>query len=124
MNARACTRFSDRVALSMYATDSALPSFPTTISRAIAPVISVNRPVACAGGIMTWLELKFEAVMQPRPHWAQYGQAARPFSGLVRIASREGTQWIFNLSQDFLMMVSVQRGGGGGRKMPSGALGI
>ena len=26
---------------------------------------------ACAGGIITWLELKFEAVTQPRPHWPQ-----------------------------------------------------
>ena len=31
---------------------------------------------------------------------------------------------MFSLSQAFLMMVSVQRGGGGGRKIPSGALGI
>jgi hypothetical protein len=31
----------------------------------------VKRPVAAAGGIITWLELKFEAVRHPRPHCAQ-----------------------------------------------------
>ena len=42
-----------------------------TISRAIAPVIKVNRPVFSAIGIITWLELKLEALMQPRPHCPQ-----------------------------------------------------
>jgi hypothetical protein len=37
----------------------------------MALAIMVNRPVACAGGIITWLELKFEAVLHPRPHCAQ-----------------------------------------------------
>jgi hypothetical protein len=37
----------------------------------MAFVTSVKRPVFSAGGIMTWLELKFDALMQPRPHWAQ-----------------------------------------------------
>ena len=41
------------------------------ISRAIAPVISVSFPVFIAGGSRTWLELKLEAVMHPRPHWPQ-----------------------------------------------------
>src|SRR5580692_3473638 len=69
--ARAFTRFSVRVPLSMYETPSALPSLPTITSRAIAPVTIVSLPVAIAGGIITWLELKFEAVTQPRPHWPQ-----------------------------------------------------
>jgi len=34
-------------------------------------VIMVSLPVFNAGGSRTWLELKFEAVMQPRPHWPQ-----------------------------------------------------
>jgi hypothetical protein len=33
--------------------------------------IRVKRPVACAGGIITWLELKLDALMHPRPHCAQ-----------------------------------------------------
>ncbi len=70
-NAFALTLFSMRVVLSMYETAWAFPSLPTTISRAIAFAISVNRPVACAGGIMTWLELKFEAVKHPRSHCPQ-----------------------------------------------------
>jgi hypothetical protein len=49
----------------------ALPSLPTINSRAMAPVIKVKRPVFSAGGIMTWLELKFDALMHPRPHCAQ-----------------------------------------------------
>src|SRR5580658_10892051 len=69
--ARAFTRFSVRVALSMYETPVALPSGPTKTSRAIAPVINVSLPVAIAGGSNTWLELKFDAVVQPRPHWPQ-----------------------------------------------------
>src|ERR1700720_2152238 len=69
--ARALTRFSVRVALSMYETPSALPSLPTRTSRAIAPVISVSLPVAIAGGSRTWLELKLEAVTHPRPHCPQ-----------------------------------------------------
>jgi hypothetical protein len=43
----------------------------TTISRAMALGIMVKRPVAWAGGIITWLELKLEALMQPLPHCAQ-----------------------------------------------------
>src|SRR5579864_993853 len=66
--ARAFTRFSERAALSMYETPSALPSLPRRTSRAIAPVIIVSLPVFIAGGIITWLELKFEAVTHPRPH--------------------------------------------------------
>jgi hypothetical protein len=31
----------------------------------------VKRPVFFAGGIITWLELKFDAGMQPRPHCPQ-----------------------------------------------------
>src|SRR5229473_581935 len=62
--ARALMRFSVRVALSMYETPSALPSLPSKTSRAIAPV-------AIAGGSRTWLELKLEAVTQPRPHCPQ-----------------------------------------------------
>src|SRR5580698_2611669 len=69
--ARALTRFSVRVALSIYETPSALPSLPRITSRAIAPVIIVSLPVFIAGGIITWLELKFEAVTQPRPHCPQ-----------------------------------------------------
>src|ERR1700720_4516159 len=60
--ARAFTRFSVRVALSMYETPSALPSLPSSTSRAIAPVTIVSLPVFIAGGIITWLELKFDAV--------------------------------------------------------------
>ena len=55
----------------MYETPVALPSGPTKTSRAIAPVISVSLPVAIAGGISTWLELKFDAVVHPRPHCPQ-----------------------------------------------------
>src|SRR5712671_5552883 len=69
--ARALSRFSERVALSIYETPSAFPSLPTIISRAIAPVISVSLPVFIAGGSSTWLELKLEAVMHPRPHCPQ-----------------------------------------------------
>src|ERR1700676_1929315 len=69
--ARALTLFSVRVFLSTYETPSALPSLPTTTSRAMAPVIRVSRPVFIAGGSNTWLELKFEPVMQPRPHCPQ-----------------------------------------------------
>ena len=39
------------------------------------------------------------------------------------MASRDGMQVIFSWSQAFLMMVSVQRGCGGGRNTPSGELG-
>src|SRR5580693_2435168 len=69
--ARAFTRFSVRVALSMYETPCALPSLPRITSRAIAPVTIVSFPVFMAGGIITWLELKFDAVTQPRPHCPQ-----------------------------------------------------
>src|SRR5215469_16829574 len=69
--AAALTRFSDLVALSIYETPVALPSLSMRISRAIAPVTSVRRPVAIAGGMRTWLELKLEAVTQPRPHCPQ-----------------------------------------------------
>src|SRR5437016_9965825 len=65
--ALAKTLFSVRVALSMYETASALPVFPIAISRAIAPVTSVNLPVFSAYGIITWLELKLDALMHPRP---------------------------------------------------------
>jgi hypothetical protein len=37
----------------------------------MAFAIIVSRPVAAAGGIITWLELKFEADLHPRPHCAQ-----------------------------------------------------
>jgi hypothetical protein len=37
----------------------------------MALAIIVSRPVFCAGGIITWLELKFDALRQPRPHCAQ-----------------------------------------------------
>jgi hypothetical protein len=37
----------------------------------MAFVMRVKRPVFCASGIETWLELKFDAEMHPRPHWAQ-----------------------------------------------------
>src|SRR5579859_3258958 len=40
------------------------------------------------------------------------------------MARRLGMHRMFSLSQLFLMMVSVQRGLGGGRKIPSGALNI
>src|SRR3954451_15180521 len=69
--ARALIRCSVRVALSMYETPVAFPSLPTRTSRAIAPVIRVSLPVAIAGGSRTWLELKLEAVVQPRPHCPQ-----------------------------------------------------
>src|ERR1700687_5558728 len=69
--ARALTRFSERVALSMYETPSAFPSLPTRTSRAMEPVMSVSLPVAIAGGNKTWLELKLEAVTQPRLHCPQ-----------------------------------------------------
>ncbi len=64
-------RCSVRVFLSMYETPVALPSGPIKTSRAIAPVIIVSLPVAIAGGISTWLELKFDAVVHPRPHCPQ-----------------------------------------------------
>src|SRR5271163_2135711 len=50
ITARAFTRCSVRVALSMYETPVALPSLPTMTSRAIAPVTIVNLPVFIAGG--------------------------------------------------------------------------
>src|ERR1700748_1307405 len=59
--ARAFTLSTERVALSIYETPVALPSGPTMISRAMAPVINVSFPVFKAGGISTWLELKFDA---------------------------------------------------------------
>src|SRR5262252_6043651 len=67
----AYTRFSAREALSIYETPLALPFLSTRTSRAIAPVIRVRRPVFCAGGMSTWLELKLEARRQPRPHCPQ-----------------------------------------------------
>src|SRR5437870_13133442 len=70
-NAFALTLFSMRVVLSMYETAWAFPSLPTTISRAIAFAIRVNRPVACAGGLMTWLDQQFDAVKHPRSHSLQ-----------------------------------------------------
>ena len=39
--------------------------------RAMAPVTSVNLPVFSAYGIITWLELKLDALMHPRPHCPQ-----------------------------------------------------
>src|ERR1700688_3893841 len=69
--ARALARFSVSVFLSTYKTPSPLPSLPTTTARAMAPVIRVRWPVFIAGGSNTWLELKLDAVVQPRPHWPQ-----------------------------------------------------
>jgi hypothetical protein len=44
-----------------------LPASSVNNSRAIAPGITVSLPVSMAGKIMAWLELKAEAVIQPRP---------------------------------------------------------
>ncbi len=44
-----------------------LPIRATTISRAMALAIIVSRPVFCAGGIITWLELKFDALRATAP---------------------------------------------------------
>ena len=52
------------------------------------------------------------------------GTAARPFNDCVRMAMREGTQRIPSLSQPRLTSRSEHRGLGGGRKIPSGALGM
>src|SRR5579862_1313917 len=56
---------------SIYTAASARPRTSREISRAIAFVTSERRPVASAGGSSTWLELKFDALMQPREHWPQ-----------------------------------------------------
>src|SRR5215208_2436816 len=56
-------------ALFMYVTPVALPVSSVVTSRAIAPVTSVIRPVAIAGGSSTDVDEKFECVEQPRPHW-------------------------------------------------------
>ena len=40
-------------------------------SRAMAPVMMFSLPVFMAGKIIAWLEVKADAVRQPRPHWPQ-----------------------------------------------------
>ena len=59
------------VAVSTYETPVARPSASVVTSRAMAPVTSVSRPVASAGGSSTAGVEKFECVAQPRPHWPQ-----------------------------------------------------
>src|SRR6476660_2629493 len=53
---------------SMYETLLACPCLSSRISRAMALVNIVSRPVAFAGGSSTWLELKLDALVQPRLH--------------------------------------------------------
>src|SRR2546422_993964 len=57
-----------RMALSTYDTAVTLPSASVISSRAMAPVITCSFPVFIAGKIIAWLELKADAVCQPRPH--------------------------------------------------------
>ena len=52
-------------------TPLAVPSLLIVISRAMASVSSVRRPVAIAGGIKTPTDEKLEFVMQPRLHCPQ-----------------------------------------------------
>src|ERR1700720_2103396 len=90
----------------------------------MASVIRVRRPVFIAGRGNTWLELKLDAVVQPEQLWPQCCQGARPLMERVRTARRAGIQMMLSLSQAFLTSSSVQRGFGGGRNTPSGALEI
>jgi hypothetical protein len=66
----ACTWRSAPVVLSTYATPVARPAFTVT-SRAIALVRSVSLPVASAGAISTFVDVKFALTRQPRLHWPQ-----------------------------------------------------
>jgi hypothetical protein len=68
---RASIRRSVRVALSMYSTPSARPRASRVTSRAMAPVMSVSRPVSRAGNTSTLVELKLAFTEQPRLHWPQ-----------------------------------------------------
>ena len=68
---RARTWCSVPSAVSMYTTPVALPVSSVVTSRAMAPVSSVSRPVAAAGGSRTDVDEKFECVEHPRPHWPQ-----------------------------------------------------
>src|ERR1043166_6256671 len=74
-----------------YVTPLALPERPRVPPRAIAFATSVSWPVARAGAISTFVEEKFELVLQPRLHCPQKWHFARPLSGCVRIDSRDGT---------------------------------
>src|SRR5436190_140939 len=65
------TCFSVRVALSTYDTDVTFPLPSVISSRAIAPVITVSRPVFIAGKIIAWLDENADAVWHPRPHCPQ-----------------------------------------------------
>src|SRR6185295_3829386 len=60
-----------RVALSTYETAVTFPEASVISSRAIAPVITLRRPVFIAGKIIAWLELNADAVWQQRPHCPQ-----------------------------------------------------
>src|SRR5438046_3221676 len=86
------TRASAPVVLSTYATPVARPLASTSTSRAIAFVRRVSFPVARAGAISTFVDVKFALTLQPRLHWPQQWHAARPFRGRVRIEGRAGTQ--------------------------------
>src|SRR5687768_10163637 len=68
---RAFAFFSVPVVLSMYTTPVASPRSLAVISRAIASVRRVRRPVLSAGAIRTSVDEKFDFVMQPRPHCPQ-----------------------------------------------------
>ena len=72
---------------------------------------------------MTWLELKLEAVCSRGRIVRNNGRPRARSAAWSESPAETGTQGMFSLSQAFLMMVSVHRGGGGGRKIPSGALG-
>ncbi len=57
--------------VSMYVTPLAFPVRSSVTSRAIAFVFSVSFPVRSAGAIKTFVDEKFEFVLQPRLHWPQ-----------------------------------------------------
>src|SRR3970282_1760023 len=87
---RAATRCSAPVVLSMYTQPSVRPARFTVISRAMAWVSSVRRPVAAAGGSRTLVEENAELVAQPRPHCPPEGQGSGASGGPGRVASRHG----------------------------------
>jgi len=68
---RARTRASAPVVLSTYATPVARPLESTVTSRAMALVRRVSLPVASAGAISTFVDVKFAFTRQPRLHWPQ-----------------------------------------------------
>lgn len=84
----------------------ACPSWSVVTSRAIAWVIRVTLPVWRAGSSSTGGAEKFECVVQPRLHCAQWWQGARPLCCSVRIERRDGMTGMPMSSAPLLMNFS------------------